>query len=37
MAVVIVPDEATYEERQKQREEAEGKEVPDGAIMDMKG
>lgn len=37
VAVVIVTDEETYLERQKKREEADGKEVPDGAVMDMKG
>lgn len=37
VAVVVIPDAPTYEERQKKREEADGKEVPDGAIMDMKG
>lgn len=37
VCVVIVTDEDTYKERQKRREEADGKEVPDGAIMDMKG
>ncbi|GBP96284.1 Heterogeneous nuclear ribonucleoprotein U-like protein 1 [Eumeta japonica] len=36
VAVVVVPDEATYEERHKKREQADGKEVPDGAILDMK-
>lgn len=37
VAVVVVTDEETYLERQKKREEADGKEVPDGAVMDMKG
>lgn len=37
LAVVVVTDEETYLERQKKREEADGKEVPDGAVMDMKG
>lgn len=37
VAVVIVTDDETYRERQKKREEADGKEVPDGAIVDMKG
>lgn len=37
IAVVVVPDQATFEERRKLREEAEGKEVPDGAVMEMKG
>ncbi|XP_045540630.1 heterogeneous nuclear ribonucleoprotein U-like protein 1 [Papilio machaon] len=36
VAVVIVTDEDTYKERHKRREEADGKEVPDGAIVDMK-
>ncbi|XP_053620509.1 heterogeneous nuclear ribonucleoprotein U isoform X4 [Plodia interpunctella] len=36
IAVVIVTDEETYKERYKRREEADGKEVPDGAIVDMK-
>ncbi|KPJ04866.1 Heterogeneous nuclear ribonucleoprotein U-like protein 1 [Papilio xuthus] len=36
VAVVIVTDEETYKERHKRREEADGKEVPDGAIVDMK-
>ena len=37
VAVVIVTDDETYRDRQKRREEADGKEVPDGAIVDMKG
>ncbi|PZC82864.1 hypothetical protein B5X24_HaOG209307 [Helicoverpa armigera] len=36
VAVVIVTDDETYRDRQKRREEADGKEVPDGAIVDMK-
>lgn len=36
-AVVIVPDETTYEERQRLREEKDGKDVPDGAVLEMKG
>lgn len=35
-AVVVVPDETTYETRQKQREQADGKDIPDGAILEMK-
>lgn len=37
VAVVVIPEASVYEERMKKREEAEGKEVPDGAVMDMKG
>lgn len=37
VAVVVVPEPAVFEERQKKREESDGKEVPDGAVMDMKG
>ncbi|KAL4707086.1 hypothetical protein ACJJTC_011412, partial [Scirpophaga incertulas] len=36
VAIVIVTDDATYRERQRRREEADGKEVPDGAVVDMK-
>lgn len=36
-AVVIVPDETAYEERQRLREEKDGKDVPDGAVLEMKG
>lgn len=36
-AVVIVPDETTYEERQRLREEKDGKDAPDGAVLEMKG
>ncbi|XP_073965765.1 uncharacterized protein [Choristoneura fumiferana] len=37
VAVVIVPDQDTYSARQAQREQADGKEIPDGAVVDMKG
>ncbi|XP_063370373.1 heterogeneous nuclear ribonucleoprotein U-like protein 2 [Cydia amplana] len=36
VAVVVVPDADTYAERSAKREQSDGKEVPDGAIMDMK-
>lgn len=36
-AVVIVPTEETFAERQKLREERDGKDVPDGAVLEMKG
>ncbi|CAB3232572.1 unnamed protein product [Arctia plantaginis] len=36
VAVAIVTDDETYRDRHKRREEADGKEVPDPAIVDMK-
>ncbi|XP_063390340.1 heterogeneous nuclear ribonucleoprotein U-like protein 2 [Cydia fagiglandana] len=36
VAVVVVPDAETFAERSAKREQSDGKEVPDGAIMDMK-
>ncbi|XP_041985735.1 heterogeneous nuclear ribonucleoprotein U-like protein 1 [Aricia agestis] len=36
VAVVVVTDAETYADRCRRREEADGKEVPDGAIVDMK-
>lgn len=37
VAVVVLTDDETYRARAKRREEADGKEVPDGAVVDMKG
>lgn len=37
VAVAIVTDDETFRDRLKRREEADGKEVPDPAIVDMKG
>jgi hypothetical protein len=37
VAVVVVTDSDTYRERFATRASADGKEVPDGAIVDMKG
>lgn len=37
IAVAVVADEETYKERCQRREIADGKEVPDPAILDMKG
>lgn len=34
---MIVTDDETYRDRHKRRQEADGKEVPDGAIVEMKG
>lgn len=36
-AVVIVPTEDTFAERQKLRQERDGKDVPDAAVLEMKG
>lgn len=36
-AVVIVPDEPTFTERRRLREEKDGKDVPDCAVWEMKG
>lgn len=35
--MVVMADEDTYRTRCRQRETADGKEVPDPAILDMKG
>lgn len=36
-AVVIVPEEDTFAERQKLREEKDGNDIPDAAVLEMKG
>ena len=36
-AVVIVPTEEEYKRRCEKREKEEGKEVPDSAVLEMKG
>lgn len=34
---VVVPNDAEYQRRVQQREQVEGKEVPDDAVSNMKG
>ncbi|XP_028174586.1 heterogeneous nuclear ribonucleoprotein U-like protein 1, partial [Ostrinia furnacalis] len=36
VAVVVVPDEASHAARRARKDQADGKEVPDGAVLDMK-
>ena len=36
-AIVIVPTDEVFKERCEQREKEEGKEVPDSAVLEMKG
>ena len=36
-AVVIVPTDEEFQSRSEQREKVEGKEIPDSAILEMKG
>ncbi len=36
-AVVIVPSDEDFKNRCEQREKEEGKEVPDNAVLEMKG
>ena len=36
-AVVIVPSDEVFKERCEKREKAEGKEIPDNAVWEMKG
>lgn len=36
-AVVIVPSEEEYAKRQTKRAETDGKDVPDSAVLEMKG
>ena len=36
-AVVLVPSDEEYKKRRGQREKEEGKEVPDSAVLEMKG
>lgn len=36
-AVMIVPTDAEYKTRRTQREQTEGKEVPDSTVLEMKG
>jgi len=36
-AVVIVPTDEEYKRRCEKREKEEGKEVPDNAVLEMKG
>ena len=36
-AIVIVPTDETFKERNEKREKEEGKEIPDNAVWEMKG
>lgn len=36
-AVVVVVSDETQSEREKQRHQADGKDIPDSAILEMKG
>jgi len=36
-AVVIVPTDDEFQRRCEQREKVEGKEIPDSAVLEMKG
>jgi heterogeneous nuclear ribonucleoprotein U-like protein 1 len=36
-AVIIVPTDEEFKKRMEKREKVEGKEVPDSAVLEMKG